>query len=588
MELVGVAGAALCLLTAALLHRWSSAEKKRPQGKEKVAGEKSFHDRVEKLQPILDDLWRAVNLPKDSMRKDLFDAVVEAFLRWTGDLPASSGYHHGEAGGLARHSLESALHAVNRLRGVGFKYMDDRGQEDPVRAYEAAAVWRYAAFVFSLFHDIGKCKSFAVNSSDGAVWEPFSESLEEFAGFSGRGILRFAFVPGRGLDNHEAFTTFMMARILPAASVRFLQKFEVLEHILLVLAGKLLPGVARSNVELFLERVKAGDQASVASDRRTPEEALPSPEEKKPLATPEAQYEQPKETKPPEKLGPPLGEYALTEFAETLRSHKLRANTPSADVLVGRKFVCLTYPGAFDLLAESVRKKYPSDIRARRLRDGKELVHSLHQDLKVVWASPQSDSWKLLCTAEYGKDAKEAGRFNCVLLVLDRLPEEARKAIEAIGTVPVSWSMRFTSEDGAIKLDDFQGPTASAYDGLKILDAMRDAALNGKLTATGIVREVYVGPHWTYFVSPVSLNVIVSPEELQRNMNDVLDALARTERVRRRADGKVTVEILTGAMRTPVHALAVPTTAFFGSEDLTRLEQEGKMYYEEVREVRET
>jgi hypothetical protein len=585
MELVGVAGATVCLLTAAVVYRWSSGEKKRQRGKEKAAGEKSLGDRLAKLQPMLDDLWRAVNLPSDSMREELFDSVIATFLRWTGELPASSGYHHSEPGGLARHSLESALHAVNRLRGVGFRYIDERGQEDPVRGYEAAAVWRYAAFVFSLLHDIGKCKNFKVASADGATWEPFTESLEDFAGAPGRGMLRFEFVPGRGLDNHEAFTTFMLARILPEASVRFLLRFEVLEHILLFMAGKPLASVARTNVVLFLERVKAGDQASVGNDRGTREEDPKSMEASPPAVVQDRPA--PEEKKPRESLGPPVGEYALAEFAEMLRSKKLQANTPSADVLVGRKFVCLTYPAAFDLLAEAVRRRHSAgDIRARKLREGRELVHSLHQDLKVVFASKPSDSWKLLCTADYGKDAKEAGKFNCVLLVRERLPKDAQDAIEAIGTMPASWNLRFASEDGSVKIDDFQGPAANAYDGLMILDAMREATLGGRLVAGGTERQVYVGPQWTYFVIPVCLNVLIPPEELSRNINDVLDALAATKCVRARPDGKVALEILTGAMKTPLKAVAVATLPFFDSEDLKRLEREGKMYYEDVREVR--
>jgi len=585
MELLGVAGAALCLVTAAVIYRWSSGEKKRQRGKEKAAGEKSLGDRATKLQPTLDDLWRAVNLPSDSMRRELFDSAIEAFLRWTGELPASSGYHHSEPGGLARHSLESALHAVNRLRGVGFRYIDERGQEDPVRAYEAGAVWRYAAFIFSLLHDIGKCKNVTVASADGAVWEPFTEALEDFAGARGRGMLRFEFVSGRGLDNHEAFTTFMMARILPQASVRFLLRFEVLEHILLFAAGKSLAGVARTNVELFLERVKAGDQASVGNDRGTREETPQAAEAGPPAIVEDRAASE--EKKPRESLGPPLGEYTMAEFAEMLRSKKIQANTPSADVLVGRKFVCLTYPAAFDLMAEAVRKRHSAgDIRARKLREGRELVHSLHQDLKVVFASKPSDSWKLLCTADYGKDAREAGKFNCVLLVRERLPKDAQESIEALGKIPANWSLRFASQDGSVKIDDFQGPEANAYDGLKILDAMREATLGGRLVAAGTERQVYVGPQWTYFVVPVCLNVLIPPEELQRNMNEVLDALACTKRVRARPDGKVALEILTGAMRTPLRAVAVTTLPFFDAEDLKRLEREGKMYYEDVREVR--
>lgn len=604
MLLAGVLLLASGIGYAALKHR----EAKRPQQKrEEIAEKKEPAAKIpSSSDAAIEDLWRSINLTSDARREELFDKVLARFHEWVWNLPASSAYHHSEAGGLYRHSIETALSAARRVGEISFRYVDGRGDEDPVLAYQAGEVWRYAAFVWGLMHDIGKCAGFLVRSNSGKQWEPFVDGLKSFSDRNPDGIT-VEFISGRGHREHDALTVFLMARILPEESVRFLRRFGVLDDILKELANRHENALKSQNAKLFLTRIKTGDMASVQEDR-TPKEQEPEEQAPvKPVEVPKAQPAPvtlaapvaassnnpavaPKEQVKERNELPPTGsiaDYTLEELANAIASGAIGTNTATSDVFIGNKFLCLVYPRGTEKLLNLVKKRYGQDPRIRNIRQHRELVHSLKNDRQVVYALPENDRWKLTLVADFGGESDKAAEMDCVLLFIERLPAKLRQAVQAAGKIPEGWTFRFFVEKTELDIPDFKGPEAPEYDGDEIVMRLAEAVKDGRLSSTGSRRQVYIKGPWTYFVCPVALDVVMGRDEVSKRwqLSAMLNALAKTGAVKTGANNKALLSILPSGVETPLRAVAICTNKLFPFEVLDELEAKGAPYLEELQEV---
>ena len=77
--------------------------------------------------------------------------VIDRALEFAQLLPASESHHHAQPGGMALHSLETALHALKRRQGLMLP--PGAPTETQQRAQHR---WTYAVFLAALLHDMGK------------------------------------------------------------------------------------------------------------------------------------------------------------------------------------------------------------------------------------------------------------------------------------------------------------------------------------------------------------------------------------------------------------------------------------------------
>ncbi len=133
-------------------------------------------------------------------------------------LPASQAHHHFEPGGLLTHSLEVALMTLQ----LGEKHLHDAACLPSVRKRRELA-WRFALFAAGWLHDAGKI----INGirvwepSQGRHWNPYRESLIEWATRLGASHYRFSWRAGRG-TSHARLNPLLMRPLLGAEAIGFL------------------------------------------------------------------------------------------------------------------------------------------------------------------------------------------------------------------------------------------------------------------------------------------------------------------------------------------------------------------------------
>lgn len=110
-------------------------------------------------------------------------ALIKNLASTVSSLPASEAVHDPDRGGLFRHSLLTALNALNGMENIN--------AEDGFRA-------RLCVFMLALMHDLGKPLSdYEVRSHNGRLWDPLIETLDDFMRSDGDGIIRVRFIKGR-------------------------------------------------------------------------------------------------------------------------------------------------------------------------------------------------------------------------------------------------------------------------------------------------------------------------------------------------------------------------------------------------------
>jgi integrating conjugative element relaxase (TIGR03760 family) len=181
--------------------------------------------------------------------------VIDHFLEFAQLLPASESHHHAQPGGMALHSLETALHALNRRQGL---MLPPRA---PTEAQQRAQHrWTYAVFVAALLHDTGKAAhdlhiAYDTATQSNAVWNPLVGSLVELAATSYR--VDFARAAERSYTAHRRFPLVLLPKFVPAPVLGWLaEEGTPLQELADYLCGERRDGA-------LAELVGAGDRESV-------------------------------------------------------------------------------------------------------------------------------------------------------------------------------------------------------------------------------------------------------------------------------------------------------------------------------------
>lgn len=152
---------------------------------------------------VTPELWRSLYLP-----------IIFAYAGHAHLLPASETNHHRGAGGLFRHGLEAAYHAVRLVDGkdAGQKSAHLADAEDRKKQEERL---RFTTFCAALLHDIGKpISDMTVIANEGdAIWNPLLESLPDWA--AAHGVERYHINwREKRKDRHEAVSAILLPRLM--------------------------------------------------------------------------------------------------------------------------------------------------------------------------------------------------------------------------------------------------------------------------------------------------------------------------------------------------------------------------------------
>ena len=181
--------------------------------------------------------------------------VIDRVLEFAQLVPASESHHHAQPGGMALHTLETALHALKRRQGL----MLPPGA--PTEAQQRAQHrWTYAVFLAALFHDTGKaahdlCITYDSAAHSNAVWNPLVGSLLEVAATSYQ--VDFAHAATRNYAAHRRFPLVLLPKFVPATVLSWLaEEGTLLQELADYLCGERRDGA-------LAELVVAGDRESV-------------------------------------------------------------------------------------------------------------------------------------------------------------------------------------------------------------------------------------------------------------------------------------------------------------------------------------
>ena len=182
--------------------------------------------------------------------------LIENALNYMDALPASECYHHCEAGGLFRHSMETAALTLSFLKRDVMTVGDE-----PEQRRRKAVLYALSVYTGGLLHDAGKAVSdMEVMTADGDVWSPVQESLRGFLQRCGARSYFFRYRPKRG-RTHENLTPLLAREIIPPPLLRVLMSEPALYSELFdALYGN--PGSA------FYSIIKKADTGSVEADLR--------------------------------------------------------------------------------------------------------------------------------------------------------------------------------------------------------------------------------------------------------------------------------------------------------------------------------
>jgi integrating conjugative element relaxase (TIGR03760 family) len=181
--------------------------------------------------------------------------VIDRALEFAQLLPASESHHHAQPGGMALHSLETALHALKRRQGR----MLPPGVPTETQQ-RAQHRWTYAVFLAALLHDMGKAAhdlrvAYDSAAQANAVWNPLVGSLLELGATSYR--VDFAHTATRSYAAHRRFPLVLLPKFVQAPVLGWLaEEGTLLQELSDYLCGERHDGA-------LAELVGAGDRESV-------------------------------------------------------------------------------------------------------------------------------------------------------------------------------------------------------------------------------------------------------------------------------------------------------------------------------------
>lgn len=219
----------------------------------------SAEDVMRTQAALIRELMTAVSMIDEEKNKFLFP-VIKNLAAFVHLLPASQSHHHNGRGGLFRHSLETALFAVNIAKNRILEV-----NANPVDIYHNKSRWYLAIAIAGLLHDAGKCLTdITVTSLGGtSTWLPTVEPLSSWLKKNEIKDFFCSWNLNRINKQHECAGSIVYSLLVPVETRQYLEeshstklKNELYES---------LAGIKREGAEIASTIIKA-DSASTKKD----------------------------------------------------------------------------------------------------------------------------------------------------------------------------------------------------------------------------------------------------------------------------------------------------------------------------------
>ena len=397
---------------------------------------------VASVDRILDDQHELiVEIRRNLSADDLFDRYyypsIRTYASFVHLLPASENDHHRLAGGLFRHGLEVALHALRLAIG----------EEGAIGGHELPEVRRkikprfvYGAFMAGLLHDAGKpISDMQVTDKEGrTVWKPAKESLHTWASREKVKHYFLNWAKGRH-QRHQRFNTFALDRVWDNDGRAWVAEFpDIANHVIGALDGR------RDTNNMMIEFVELSDQKSTAEDKATMGALI--------------NYDG---------IGVPTERFVMDAMRRLIRDKVWKINKPGAKVWILEGAVFLQWPGCaqdvFRILSQDKTKGIPQDpdSLARSLIDRQILRERINES---GVASNYWDVQPACIRTNHPKMVFRTVRLESHKHLYELLPEQAEgeiltakrlseikegKRIEAVSSSPAK-----TAPPGPVELDE--------------------------------------------------------------------------------------------------------------------------------------
>lgn len=466
------------------------------------------------------DLLKRIKLNLGCPEKMFDDYVMPSIRRYAEFvhlLPASLSHHHSSSGGLFRHGLEVGF-AASQLSQVEI-FNTGESQEEK-RNNET--VWRFAAFLAGMCHDIAKpvVDMNVFDESGHHHWNPESESLHVWASENNIKKYHIEWVEGRG-NRHVQLTPYALQNIIDKPLRAFLSNHctEIYQSVLLGVTGKAFEG--------RLGRiVSQADQRSVESDLQ-----------ERRVSIGEQTYTL------------PIDKYLLDAMRRLIRSKKWTVNKPGS-------LVWLLEPGGlminWEIGVKDIIKLIDQDKTLGIPRDHKTLADSMvNTGLAVPRPIPEGEGdgkyyrfWK--CNIDVESEGKQLNYefFGLRLeqpeyLITDVLPPAVKANVEGL-MMPEVPSNTLTMDDGTL-VDESTG---------EIIDGTSDSPTRDKTQLQGSLDEKQPN------VTPVTPSTTDNAQEKEsNNSND--PRIVREEEVAATENSKSTntIQKINSGLNSSLNAL---------------------------------
>lgn len=278
-------------------------------------------------------------------------------------LPASESDHHAQAGGLYRHGLEVAKHALLALNS----YTPFARDEYAERRRHLEPRMRFAVLTASLCHDIGKPLTDVniTNAEGNHRWNPLAESIYEWAINNNHDRYFLHWNYGRH-KRHEPASIIMMERVAGKEGLSFVNDpgVELLNDLTEAVSGEANP------LNIVARVVKEADKTSTERDKKRAGGNGFSTG-----------------------AGIPVDKLYLDTMRQLIRTKKWEVNKPGNRVWVIQGHVFVLWPAGGDDIAGDMRQKgvkgvpYEPLSISRELLDRSVIVPRMLKDQRVseIW-----------------------------------------------------------------------------------------------------------------------------------------------------------------------------------------------------------
>lgn len=189
---------------------------------------------------------------------NLLMPVLWGLISYVNLLPASEYHHHSGAGGLFVHSLQCAQAAVSYAENRAFD-----NDATPEKVYHNRKRWILAVVITVLLHDIGKVFDMQVQSENGEIWNPSTESL---ISWSTRTQVRKVYVVWNQDREHKKHQLRALRLIYSAIFSK-----ELFEYLTEISGSSVLDAMEEAIVSdkgIFLEVLRRAERFSIEKDMK--------------------------------------------------------------------------------------------------------------------------------------------------------------------------------------------------------------------------------------------------------------------------------------------------------------------------------